>query len=85
MTSGAGVYYPESVAFDSNGDVYGGQYYTYGIKKITYSTLQPDTSFGTNGLFRGTGGGGSCPIYNPRAMKVTLPIRSNRTLSLPNP
>ncbi|MDC3158413.1 PilC/PilY family type IV pilus protein [Candidatus Pelagibacter sp.] len=70
MTSGAGVYYPESVAFDSNGDVYAGQYYTYGIKKITYSTLQPDTSFGTNGLFRGTGTSGSCPIYYPRAMKV---------------
>ena len=70
MTSGAGVYYPESSAFDSNGDVYVGQYYTYGIKKFTYSTSQPDTSFGTNGLFRGTGSRGSCPIYYPRAMKV---------------
>ena len=70
MTSGAGVYYPESSAFDSSGDVYVGQYYTYGIKKFTYSTSQPDTSFGTNGLFRGTGWSGNCPVYYPRAMKV---------------
>ena len=70
MTSGAGVYYPESSAFDSNGDVYVGQYYTYGIKKFTYSTSQPDTSFGTNGLFKGTGWSGNCPVYYPRAMKV---------------
>ena len=70
MTSGAGVYYPESSAFDSNGDVYTGQYYTYGIKKYTYATLQPDTTFGTGGLFKGTGWGGNCPVYYPRAMKV---------------
>ena len=31
MTSGAGIYYPYSVAVDTNGDVYAGQYYTYGI------------------------------------------------------
>ena len=70
MTSGAGVYYPQGTAFDSNGDAFVGQYYTYGIKKFTYATSQPDTSFGTNGLFRGTGTGGSCPIYYPRGMKV---------------
>ena len=70
MTSGAGVYYPQGTAFDSNGDAFVGQYYTYGIKKFTYATGQPDTSFGTNGLFRGTGTRGSCPIYYPRGMKV---------------
>ena len=67
MTSGAGVYYPESTAFDSNGDVYTGQYSTYGIKKFTYSNSTVDTTFGTNGLYRGTG---NCRSYYPRSMKV---------------
>ena len=70
MTSGAGVYYPESVAFDSNGDFYAGQYHTYGIKKFTYATSTVDSSFGSSGLYRGTGSGGNCPVYYPRAMKV---------------
>ena len=67
MTSGAGVYYPESVAFDSNGDVYTGQYYTYGIKKFEYATKAVDTSFASSGTYRGSG---NCRSYYPRAMKV---------------
>ena len=35
MTSGAGIYYPYTTAVDSSGDMYAGQYYTYGIKKFT--------------------------------------------------
>ena len=38
MTSGAGFSYPYSVATDSSGDVYVGQYWIRGIKKMTYST-----------------------------------------------
>ena len=67
MTNGAGVYYPEAVAFDSNGDIYAGQYHTYGIKKFTYATNAVDSSFGTSGIYRGTG---NCRSYYPRAMKV---------------
>jgi len=67
MTSGAGVYYPESVAIDSSGNVYAGQYYTYGIKKFSYATSTVDTSFANSGLYRGRG---SCRAYYPRAMKV---------------
>lgn len=68
MTSGAGVYYPEAVALDSsNGDVYAGQYYTYGIKKFTYATNAVDSSFGSSGIYRGSG---NCRSYYPRAMKV---------------
>ena len=55
MTNGAGVYYPEAVAFDSNGDIYAGQYSTYGIKKFTYATNAVDSSFGSSGIYRGTG------------------------------
>ena len=36
MTSGSGFMYPYSAAVDSSGDIYGGQYYTYGIKKLNY-------------------------------------------------
>ena len=68
MTSGAGVYYPEAVALDSsNGDVYAGQYLTYGIKKFTYATNAVDSSFGSSGIYRGSG---NCRSYYPRAMKV---------------
>ena len=68
MTSGAGVYYPEAVALDSsNGDVYAGQYYTYGIKKFTYATNAVDSSFGSSGIYRGSG---NCRSNYPRAMKV---------------
>ena len=35
MTSGAGVYYPESVAQDGSGGVFAGQYSSYGIKNWT--------------------------------------------------
>jgi len=67
MTSGVGVYYPESVAFDSNGDVYAGQYATYGIKKFTYATNAVDSSFASSGVYRGSS---NCRSYYPRAMKV---------------
>ena len=67
MTSGAGVYYPNSVAVDSSGNVYAGQYYTYGIKKFTYATKAIDTSFASSGIYRGTG---NCRSYYPYAMKV---------------
>jgi type IV pilus assembly protein PilY1 len=67
MTSGAGVYYPESVAVDSNGDIYAAQYHTYGIKKFTYATNAVDSSFGTSGIYRGSG---SCRSYYPWAMRV---------------
>ena len=67
MTSGAAIYYPEAVAFDSNGDIYAGQYHTQGIKKFTYATKAVDSSFGTSGIYKGTG---NCRSYYPRAMKV---------------
>ena len=67
MTSGAAIYYPEAVAFDSNGDIYAGQYHTYGIKKFTYATKAVDSSFGTSGIYKGTG---NCRSYYPRAMTV---------------
>ena len=67
MTSGAGVYYPESVAFDSSGNVYAGQYYNYGIKKYEYATKAVDTSFGTSGVYKGTG---NCKSFYPYAMKI---------------
>ena len=67
MTSGVGIYYPESVAFDSNGDVYAGQYATYGIKKFTYATNAVDSSFASSGVYRGSS---NCRSYYPRAMKV---------------
>ena len=67
MTSGAGISYPYSVATDSSGDVYIGQYYLRGIKKFTYSTKQNDTSFASNGTYRGSG---NCRAYYPLNMKV---------------
>ena len=67
MTSGAGVYYPESVAFDSSGNVYAGQYYNYGIKKYEYATKAVDTSFGTSGVYKGTG---NCKSFYPYSMKA---------------
>ena len=67
MTSGAGVYYPNSVAVDSSGNIYAGQYYTYGIKKFDYSTKAVDTSFASSGVYRGSG---NCRSYYPYAMKI---------------
>ena len=54
MTSGAGVYYPQSSTVDTNGDIYVAQMGTRGIKKFTYDTLLVDVNFGTSGSFRGT-------------------------------
>ena len=67
MTSGDGFSYPYSVATDSSGDVYVGQYWIRGIKKMTYSTKKNDTSFGSNGIYRGSG---NCRSYYPMNMKV---------------
>ena len=69
MTSGAGasIYYPYGTAVDSNGDMYAGQHSTSGIKKFTYTTKAVDTSFGSNGIYRGTG---NCRSYYPWGMKV---------------
>ena len=67
MTSGAGIYYPVSVAVDSSGNVYGGQYSNYGIKKFEYATSGVDTSFGSSGIYRGSG---NCRSYYPYEMKV---------------
>ena len=39
MMSGAGLYYPYASAADSSGNVYVGQYYTYGIKKFDYAIV----------------------------------------------
>ena len=67
MTSGAGIYYPVSIAVDSSGNIYGGQYSTYGIKKFEYATSGVDTSFGSSGIYRGSG---NCRSYYPYEMKV---------------
>ena len=65
--SGDGFSYPYSVATDSSGDVYIGQYWIRGIKKFTYSTKKNDTSFASNGIYRGSG---NCRSYYPMNMKV---------------
>ena len=67
MTSGAGMRYPNSTAVDSNGDIYSGQYSTYGIKKFTYATKGVDSTFGQSGTYRGNG---NCRSYYPYIMKV---------------
>ena len=66
MVSGSGFMYPLSVAVDANGDVYGGQYWTYGIKKLTYATSANDTAFGASGTYRGSG---NCRSYYPYVMQ----------------
>ena len=70
MTGGTTVYYPEALAFDSSGDVYISQYYTYGIKKFSYSNNTLDVNFGSSGTYRGTSSGGACPVYYPKDMQV---------------
>tara|TARA_B100001057_G_scaffold200015_1_gene200707 strand:- start:2427 stop:6530 length:4104 start_codon:yes stop_codon:yes gene_type:complete len=67
MVGGSSFYYPGGTAVDTNGDIYGGQYHTYGIKKITYATGAPDTSFGSGGTYRGSG---NCRSYYPFGMQV---------------
>ena len=70
MTSGSSVYYPEAMAFDSSGDIYISQYYTYGIKKFNYANKTLDVNFGSGGTYRGTSSGGACPVYYPKDMQV---------------
>ncbi|MDB0060510.1 hypothetical protein N9F05_00515, partial [bacterium] len=70
MSSGSTVYYPEAMAFDSSGDIYISQYYTYGIKKFSYSNNTLDVNFGSSGTYRGTSSGGACPVYYPKDMQV---------------
>ena len=67
MTSSAGFYYPTTVAVDASGDVYGAQYGSYGIKKLTYATSTGDSSFGSKGIYRGSG---NCRVYHVNAMQV---------------
>jgi len=67
MTSGSGLTYPLTVAVDANGDVYGSQYLTYGIKKFTYATGAVDSTFGSSGTYRGSG---YCRSYYNYAMQV---------------
>ena len=66
MTSGSGFMYPYSSAADSSGDIYVGQYWSYGIKKFNYSTATVDTTFASNGTYVGSG---SCRSYYPLNMK----------------
>jgi type IV pilus assembly protein PilY1 len=70
MTGGTTVYYPEAIAFDSSGDIYISQYYTYGIKKFSYSNNTLDVNFGSSGTYRGTSSRGACPVYYPKDMQV---------------
>ena len=67
MISGSGFAYPLTVAADANGDVYGSQYWTYGIKKLTYATGAVDSTFGASGIYRGTG---NCRSYYNYALAV---------------
>jgi hypothetical protein len=67
MISGSGFMYPLSVAADANGDIYGAQYWTYGIKKLTYATGAVDSTFGARGIYRG---GGNCRSWYNYAMQV---------------
>ena len=67
MISGSGFMYPLAVAADANGDVYGSQYWTYGIKKLTYATGAVDSTFGARGIYRGSG---NCRSYYNYAMQV---------------
>ena len=55
MATGSGFFYPSGVAVDENGDIYAGQKYAYGIKKISYNTEAVDKSFASNGTYFGTG------------------------------
>ena len=67
MISGSGFMYPLSVAADANGDVYGSQYWSYGIKKLTYATGAVDSTFGARGIYRGSG---NCRSYYNYAMQI---------------
>ena len=67
MTSGSGFINPLTVAVDANGDVYVSQYWTYGIKKLTYATGAVDSTFGSSGTYIGSG---NCRSYYNYAMQV---------------
>ena len=51
MVSGSGFYYPQGLAADGNGNVYGAQVSTRGIKKILDSTKNADPNWGRGNLF----------------------------------
>ena len=72
MLSGAGIYYPYASAADSSGDVYIGQYYTYGIKKFDYATKTLDTTFANNGTYKNDASVSRnyCRSYYPFSMKI---------------
>ena len=70
LSGGTGISYPEGMAIDSSGDLYGAQYYTYGIRKYKYTDGKLDATFGNKGTFKGTGWSGNCPVYYPKTLKV---------------
>tara|TARA_B100000579_G_scaffold50587_1_gene35218 strand:+ start:10042 stop:14187 length:4146 start_codon:yes stop_codon:yes gene_type:complete len=62
MQSAASLYYPRKIAVDTSGDVYIMQSYNYGMKKFTYDTKKPDTTWGTKSV---AGKSGQCKMYYP--------------------
>ena len=50
LGGGTGISYPEGMAIDSSGDLYGAQYYTYGIRKYKYKV----TPINWTGRIKGT-------------------------------
>ena len=69
MMSGAGLYYPWSSTVDSSGDIYVGQSYTSGIKKMTYDTATVDTTFANKGTYNGSS---PCNVSYPTSMKLLV-------------
>ena len=64
MISGSGFYYPQGLAADGNGNVYGAQISTRGIKKILDSTGNADPSWAVSGTYRGAGQCRAYYVYN---------------------
>ena len=67
MIGGSGFYYPQGLAADGNGNVYGAQWSTRGIKKILDSTGNADPSWAVSGTYRGSG---QCRAYYVYSMEV---------------
>ena len=66
MISGMGFYYPSGVAAH-DGKIYTGQNSSYGIKSLDTATGKLNKSFGSNGIWRGSG---NCRAYYPRALTI---------------
>lgn len=67
MRNAQGLNYMYVSATDSSGNIYVAQYSTYGVKKLNYSDMSNDTSWGSNGT---VGRSGSCRTYYPYGIKV---------------